>query len=192
MLTHIPLRSWCERCARGKVREDDHRGRQAESDPNEVPRVSLDYCFLGRVVKNKNTELNVSDLTSKSPDDENLLPVLVIVDAKTGCVFSVAVAEGVNAYANHLVVEALKFCGRQRAVLMTDAEPSIKALAEAASKEWGGECQLMTAPRGSPASNGACERAILELARQARTLVSSLEERFLVLSGAPKTNTTRG
>ncbi|CAK8995597.1 unnamed protein product [Durusdinium trenchii] len=61
---------------------------------------------------------------------------------------------------------------------MTDAEPSIKALAEAASKEWGGECQLMTAPRGSHASNGACERAILELARQARTLVSSLEERF--------------
>ena len=163
---------------RGKVREDDHRGRQAESDPNEVPRVSLDYCFLGRVVKKQNTELNVSELASKSPDDENLLPVLVIVDEKTGCVFSGVVAKGVNAYANHLVVEALKFCGRQRAVLMTDAEPSIKALAEAASKEWGGECQFMTAPRGSHASNSACERAILELARQARTLVSSLEERF--------------
>eukprot|EP00435_Cladocopium_sp_Y103_P017409 s2139_g4.t1 len=61
---------------------------------------------------------------------------------------------------------------------MTDAEPSIRALAEAASKEWGKECQIQVAPRESHTSNGAAERAILELAKQARTVTSALEHHF--------------
>ena len=98
--------------------------------------------------------------------------MLVITDEKIGCVFAGAVAKGVNAYALHLVTEALKFTGRQKVIL------SIRALAEAGAKEWGKECQLQVAPRESHASNGAAERAILELARQARTLVSGLEPHF--------------
>ena len=81
-------------------------------------------------------------------------------------------------YSVHLVTEALKFTGRQKVILLTDAEHSIRALAEAAANEWGGECQLQVAPKESHASNGAAERAILELARQARTVVSGLEHHF--------------
>ena len=50
-------------------------------------------------------------------------------------------------------------------------------MAEAAAKEMKG-LQLQHAPKGSHASNGAAERAILEVARQVRTLVHALETRY--------------
>ena len=34
----------------GKVREDAHKPRAKGDEAQEVPRVSLDYCFLGRVL----------------------------------------------------------------------------------------------------------------------------------------------
>ena len=182
MLTHLPLRSWCDHCMKGKIREDGHFKRNPGSNPSEVPRVSMDYCYLGRVLKpvgrDNPIEDKIEDLRTAQDEDEGTVPVLVITDEKTGCVFAGAVAKGVNAYALHLVTEALKFTGRQKVILLADAEHSIRALAEAAAKEWGKECQLQVAPRESHASNGAAERAILELARQARTLVSGLEHHF--------------
>ena len=167
---------------KGKIREDGHFKRNPGSNPSEVPRVSMDYCYLGRVLKpvgrDNPIEDKIEDLRTAQDEDEGTVPVLVITDEKTGCVFAGAVAKGVNAYALHLVTEALKFTGRQKVILLTDAEHSIRALAEAAAKEWGKECQLQVAPRESHASNGAAERVILELARQARTLVSGLEHHF--------------
>ena len=182
MLTHLPLRSWCDHCMKGKVREDGHFKRNPSSNPSEVPRVSMDYCYLGRVVKSVGQDIpsedKIEDLKTAQDEEEGTVPVLVITDEKTGCVFAGAVAKGVNMYSVHLVTEALKFTGRQKVILLTDAEHSIRALAEAAANEWGGECQLQVAPRESHASNGAAERAILELARQARTVVSGLEHHF--------------
>ena len=123
-------------------------------------------------------KIKIEDLKTAQDEEEGTVPALVITDEKTGCVFAGAVAKGVNMYSVHLVTEALKFTGRQKVILLTDAEHSIRALAEAAANEWGGECQLQVAPRESHASNGAAERAILELARQARTVVSGLEHHF--------------
>ena len=92
----------------------------------------MDYCFLGRVLEKTKTqeETTVSDLkTPEGPEaeSEGVMPVLVIVDERTGAVFSEVVAKGVTEHAIHTVMEALKFCGRQRVILHTDAEPSIKA-----------------------------------------------------------------
>ena len=87
----------------------------------------------------------------KVPQDEKdgLLPILVIVDEKSGCVFSGVVAKGVNAHATGLVAEALQFCGRQKVIMMTDAEHSIKALAESAAKIWKGiECPTPNSTEG--------------------------------------------
>ena len=180
MLTHIPMRSWCDHCVKGKIREDDHKPRVESKDPNAVPRVCMDYCFLGRVVDGSRDVRAETGESLKTPteEQESAIPVLVITDEKTGCVFSGVVTKGVNPYAVHLVVEALKFLGRQRVILFTDSEPSIKALAEAVSKEFKGEVQLMASPRESHASNGLAERAILEIAKQSRTLVSAVESRF--------------
>ena len=176
MLTHLPMRSWCDHCMKGKVREDSHPTREPSGRASEVPRLSLDYCFLGRALKTEVT--SVEEVKVPQDEKDGLLPILVIVDEKSGCVFSGVVAKGVNPYATGLVAEALRFCGRQKVIMMTDAENSIKALAESAAKSWGGSVQHQTAPKGSHASNGAAERAILELARQVRTLASAFESRY--------------
>ena len=78
------------------------------------------------------------------------------------------VAKTVNECALHLVTEALKFCGCQKVILVTDGEHSMKAFAQAAGQTWKKETQIITAPRESHASNGAAERAILEVSRPVR------------------------
>ena len=177
MLTHLPYRNWCSHCVAGKCREDGHFIRTSSNRANEVPRISMDYCFLGRALKNELPK-EAGDLKKPESEDQGLLPVLVMVDQTTGCTFSAVVTKGVNPYALHTVTEGLKFLGRQgKAILMTDGEHAIKALAEAAAKEMKG-LQLQHAPKGSHASNGAAERAILEVARQVRTLVHALETRY--------------
>ena len=91
------------------------------------------------------TEETVAEF-KKAQDEDGALPVLVIADEKSGCIFAGVVNKVVDKYAVHLVTEALRSTGRQKVILMTDAEPSIRALAEAASKEWGKECHIQVAP----------------------------------------------
>ncbi|CAE6957274.1 RE1 [Symbiodinium sp. CCMP2592] len=177
-LTHFPYRHWCESCVAGKSREDLHHLRTPKERKGEVPRVCLDYCFLGRALKG---EVPKEAKTLETPMDEadGLLPVLVMVDQETGCTFSAVTAKGVNAYAVHVVVEMLKFLGRQRVILMTDGEPAIRSLAEAAAKQIGTGAQLQHAPKETHGqSNGAAERAILETARQVRTLAHAVEAKY--------------
>ncbi len=181
MLTHLPYRNWCDHCVSGKLREDPHFRRKKGSEL-EIPKVSMDYCYLGRVLdKTKAQEHTLKEFQSPTEADgegEGVMPVLVIIDESTGCTFASVVAKGVNEHAVHTVLEALRFCGRQRVILQTDAEHSIRALAEAAGQKWNKEVQIQTAPRESHASNGNAERAIQEIGKQVRTVVNALEMRY--------------
>ena len=102
----------------------------------------------------------------------------MVYDHKSGAAFSGVVNKGVDPYGLAIVTEALKFCGRQKVVIMSDGERSIRALAEAAAKSWGKEAALQTSAKGSHQSNGAVERAILENAKQVRTVINAFEMRF--------------
>ena len=62
---------------------------------------------------------------------------------------------------------------------MSDGEPAIRALVDAVAKQAGREVQAQHAPKETHGpTDGAAERAILEVARQARTLVHALETRY--------------
>ena len=68
---------------KGKVREDGHFKRLEGVNPSEVPRVSMDYCFLGRYLSKppgKATEETVAELKTSQDDEEGALAVLVITD----------------------------------------------------------------------------------------------------------------
>ena len=58
--THLPYRSWCKHCVRGRGRSEAHKQLQADSS-HTVPHVSMDYCFMGQ-------------------DESKCLPILVIRD----------------------------------------------------------------------------------------------------------------
>ncbi|CAE7846389.1 GIP, partial [Symbiodinium necroappetens] len=178
MMTHLPFRSWCDHCIAGKSREDSHPLREARKCKGEVPRFCVDYCFLGRALKG---EMPKTAEALKEPLDaeDGQRPILVMVDQETGATFSYLVTKGVNNYAVHVMSEALKFAGRQRVLIMSDGEPAIRALIDTVARQAGKETQVQHAPKETHGpSNGAAERAILEVARQARTLVHALETRY--------------
>ena len=181
MLTHLPFRNWCESCVAGKSREDPHPLRDPKELKGQVPRVCMDYCFLGRALKGEIPK-EAKDLKTPVDDQDGLLPILVMVDQETGCILSAVCSKGVNTYATHMANEFLKFLGRQKVILVTDGEPSIKALAEAVAKQIGTGAQLLNVPKETHGpSNGAAERAVLEVARQVRTLVHAVESKYPTL-----------
>ena len=181
MLTHLPFRSWCDHCVSGKSREDAHHLR-APGHEHEVCRVSLDYCFFSRMLKGEKEPQSRMEVNEPQTEAEGVLPVLVVFDHRSGATFASVVNKGVDQHAVHVVTEALKFLGRTKVVLMSDGEHSIRALAEAASKAWGKDAALQISPKGSHQSNGAVERAILEVARQVRTVTNALEARYAGLN----------
>ena len=46
MATHIPYRSWCEFCVSGKSKNIAHKLKKSEEET--VPKVSIDYAFMGK------------------------------------------------------------------------------------------------------------------------------------------------
>ena len=46
--THLPYRSWCQHCVRGRAPNRPHRGARNEEEEREgqkVPKISMDYFF---------------------------------------------------------------------------------------------------------------------------------------------------
>ena len=60
-LTHLPYRSWCSHCVRGRGRADDHHHVE---EAREIPLVSTDYLFLGDESEGKLTVMTVYDSAS--------------------------------------------------------------------------------------------------------------------------------
>ena len=46
MITHLPYRSWCQSCVRGRGKSMRHC-RVEDKDQNQIPVISADYAFLG-------------------------------------------------------------------------------------------------------------------------------------------------
>ncbi len=57
-LTHLPFRSWCRHCVRGKGRAADHTGSVREDG---LPELHLDYCFMKSEVAEMKTILVLPD-----------------------------------------------------------------------------------------------------------------------------------
>ena len=75
----------------------------SEGRSNEVPRFSIDYCFLGRP---KGAE-------ELKRIERQLLHVMVMVDQVSGCMFSAVVSKDVHANSLHVATEGLNFAGRE-------------------------------------------------------------------------------
>ena len=67
-VTHMPFRAWCQHCVRGRGRNRPHLRKRGDTDDEiAIPKVALDYFFLG-------TEGN------KASDN----PIVIMVDEATG------------------------------------------------------------------------------------------------------------
>ena len=161
-LTHIPFRSWCKHCIRGRGESVAHS--RAQRDPSGVPELHMDYCFLGC-------------------KDEETQPIMVMRDRDSKMMVSFLVREK-GASDPQVIRRALAFLAEighvgNKIILKSDQESPIRAVAEKiASERTEGQTILEHSPVGSSASNGIIERGIKEFEYQLRTMKSALDQRI--------------
>ena len=186
MTTHLPFRSWCAHCVRGKSKGKPHH--KAEGEPKEVPTVAIDYMFMHE---------------SQDIREEKGMPILVARDLidgghGTGMIFARVVPnKGVQPYAVKNLAADIALLGHPEIVLKSDGEPSIVALKEAvkmerperiaieslpadesAKLEMPARMVLESSPVKESRSNGAIENAIQQVQGQFRAIKDGLESRL--------------
>ena len=162
MLTHLPYRSWCPHCVRGKGKSMAHRSMEAEAS-HAVPHVSMDYSFLGQ-------------------EDEKTLPVALVRDHASKTTFShVVPCKGV-AESDHpakQVAFSIASLGRPKIIFKTDNEPAMLALRAEVIKILSSAHGTEAIPEGPPVeahqSIGVVEHAAGELAGQVRALNDQIQ-----------------
>ena len=171
--THVPYRSWCKHCVRGRGRNKHHARIAEDADEEEksrkVGRVSMDYVFM-----------------SKKDRAEGKNPVLAMIDERSGAVFARAVGRkgvGENREMEWLIksiVEETEEWGYrgQDMILKNDQEPSIEALAKAISDMRVGKTIPELAPRGESQANVKAEDAGRRVREYARVYKDQLEDRI--------------
>ena len=158
--THMPFRSWCSECVRGRKKNPAHY-KQKQLESGIVPSVHLDYCFL-------------------RDGDEELLTVVVVRDKITGTTFAGAVQRK-GASDEDAVEQTAAFVrrlGHPKLIIKSDQEPSIRDFAIAVSKKLGCQAMEELSPVGESQSNGVAERAVQSVEDVLRTLKLGVEKRL--------------
>ena len=162
-ISHIPYRSWCRHCVRGKGRAMHHQQhRELDRDrARQRPRIHMDYFYLG------------------PREEDKSLPLLAIIEEQSQRTFSVAMpCKGVeHQYPVAVAVRLLRALGLQGGVIKTDTERSIVALRNAVQRSLP-DLGFEDAVKGESESNGLIENTVEKLQAQARTLKSHVEERY--------------
>ena len=175
-LTHLPFRSWCRHCVRGRGKELPHK---RVGEQGEMPELHVDMCFLG-----------------EEKDPHNTITVMVARERSTRMTMATVVpAKSARSFTSRRLVSFMKEVGILHGDLLvkSDQEPAIKAILSDAgrvpSSEGGGRYIMEQSPVGSSASNGVVERAIQSVEQQVRVLKSAVEGRWGVklARGSPST-----
>ena len=169
--THMPYRSWCPHCVKGRGNNQPHR-KSAEKDKDDsVPVIGMDYGFM----------------TKKGTDDQ-MGPMLVLKESRHGLVKSMVVpAKGPSQeWVPRRCHSWIADIGYPKVVLKNDNEPAIEALAKEIRNGSRGIADTVrmeaiipeNSEVGESQSNGRTERAVGSMEGLIRTLKSALEERI--------------
>ena len=165
-LTHLPFRSWCKHCVRGRaVNYGHHVHVQEDKDEQQVPIISVDYMYM------------------KSSDQEETKeegqPIMVMKDRKSKFITAHVIEEkGENPYAIKRLGQDIGMLGYNRIVLKSDGEPAIVALKAAVKRERREEIIMEESPVDEHQSNGEIENAVRQVQGMTRTIKSGLEEKI--------------
>ena len=120
-ITHLPYRSWCIHCVRGRGEQAGHL-RQEERPENAILEVHMDYCFMGRM-------------------SDEVQPILVARDRDTRMTVSFLVQKkgAVDDYVIRRLLQFFRELGyhENKVVVRSDQESPMRAVAEKLAKERG-------------------------------------------------------
>ena len=163
--THLPFRSWCKHCIRGREKQLPHHEGAQETLMSEV---HMDYGFLGKEDEAMKTVpmLVVKERTSK------MLMAATVPKKRTGSYIQKRVIGFLNEVG----------CLHGDLIVKSDQEPAIKAVVEdvgrAKTADGSGRYIVENSPVGASQSNGMVERGIQSVAAQARVLLSAAQEKW--------------
>ena len=180
--THIPFRSWCAHCVRGKAKANKH-SITGGSEASDIPIVSFDYAFLsdrdGRaVVEGDEPRIVEDDLSS----DDAVIKVLVARDSKSKMCTAIPVNQKGLDPTEWSVRECLKFLeflGHKKLIMKSDQEEALNAVLRRVRLYRRANTQNMQENRevANSQANGMVERTIQSVEGQLRTLRSAFEDR---------------
>ena len=121
LVDHMPYRSWCTHCVKGRGTGEQHR----EGAGSAIPIIAFDYLFV--------TERGIQQRAELEGDEEKkaVTKILVVKDLKSKTIFSHVVPQkGVDAdgYAVVRLVEDIKWLGYTKILLKADNERAIVKL----------------------------------------------------------------
>ena len=157
-VTHLPYRSWCPHCVRGRGKSAAHARRDKEKETS-MPTIAVDYHFLG-----------------EKEGDEKCLPCLAVRDLKSRVTGdSVVISKGTNKYSLEFLTKFVDGLGYKEIILKSDQEPAIRDLCENFKATWHGNVVPEMSPVEDSESNGGIERAIQSISAQVRVMKDALE-----------------
>ena len=166
-LTHLPYRSWCRHCVRGRGKELPHTKAARETEMHEF---HFDWAFPG--------------------EEEGGQTLKVLVGRMRNVRMTLSTAAPTKMTGEFLVKRILAFireCGCEMVdiVLKGDQEPVMDNIFSEVSKERARKGAMRTVVEHSPKeqsqSNGVVERAIASVVGMMRVMRSAIEERLRVI-----------
>ena len=159
MMTHIPYRTWCPHCVRGKARANYHK---KSRDEKHIPTISMDYMFM----ESKEAEVKG-------------MPIMVIKDHDSGWTAArVVPKKGKQSYAIKEVCKIIDWLGYRRVILKSDQEPAIMEVKECIKAERPEEIMFEESPVADSRSNAEVERAIQTVQGQVRAMKDAFEANY--------------
>ena len=178
---HVPYRSWCKHCVRGRGRRRPHC-RIGSGRDEDLPHAAIDYTFF-----TQNGAKKAEDLTEEEKIDESKArTVLVMKDSLVESIFAYVVSKKGATHEEWLAQQMLDDLdslglNRARIVMKSDPEKAIEDVKKDVSRRRiaiGQSTTQESTAVGDSNMNGRVERAIQELNGIVRTLRSALEERI--------------
>jgi len=183
-LTHIPYRSWCEFCVKGRGRRSPHKTKKAgeKEESNElVAKVHMDFYYNGGVGddgEDDEAEENGEEDEGRGSDS----PALVLYDEKTKAhaswlMSSKSVVEGgPDDWVPKAVADELEAWGyaNRKIIVGSDGEPAMVALKEKVIALRKAETVPEESPVGEHQANLA-EGAVRRVREQTRTILGVIE-----------------
>ena len=163
--THLPFRSWCRHCVRGRGVEEPHRRQTAEVG---MPEIHLDFMFMGEEGEERKWTILVAKERSTK------MTMASVVPSKSSGVFA---ARRVVAFMREIG------CEFGDITMKSDNEESIKALVTEVTRVRAagggpGRTNVESSKAYSSASNGMVERGLRSVQGMIRVLRSALEDKL--------------
>ena len=118
--THLPFRSWCEHCVKGKAKSHPHY-KQDEEDVG-IPTISWDYFYM------KDEDSDSDEADDEGEGDSNSTPMIAWHDSNSKGIMAFAVPKkGEDEYAiRRATQDVCKIFGYYKMVFKGDQEPALR------------------------------------------------------------------